>query len=60
MNIKDSDLLTMREVAKELRVSYDVIREMVRHNLIPHRKVGRQVRFAGWQILKWLDDGIVT
>jgi len=55
--ITTKDILTVQEVANLLKVSDDTIYAMVDENKLPHRRVGRQIRFPGWLIIDWLNDG---
>lgn len=51
------DILTVQEAADLLKVSNDTIYAMVEADKLPHRRVGRQIRFPAWLIIDWLDNG---
>ena len=46
--------MTVKEVAKMLRVSDWTIYELVKTNQIPHFKCGRSVRFVKDEIEHWI------
>jgi len=57
----DTEVLTVVEAAKFLKVSKDVIYRLVDRNEIPFRRVGSQARFPFWLLKKWVEgDGIAS
>ena len=50
----DNEALTYDEVAERLRLSRRSLERLVAANKIPHRKLGRAVRFYWPQIVDWL------
>jgi excisionase family DNA binding protein len=55
--ISERDILSAQQVANLLQVSDDTIYELVRQQKIPYKRVGKQIRFLGWAIIEWLEDG---
>lgn len=54
-----SEVLTIDEIARYLKVSSKTIHRMLKANEIPARRVGGQWRFMRDAILAWLDDRAV-
>ena len=50
-------LLSVEEVSQLLGVGTGRCYELVRENLIPSVKLGRQVRIDAMQLDKWINDG---
>lgn len=50
-------VLTPREAAETARVSRDLIYDLCRQNVIPYRKLGREIRIPRDAFLKWLNGG---
>jgi len=50
-------LLFATEVAALLRVSENRIYELAARHMIPHVRIGRQLRFPEEKLLAWLEDG---
>jgi excisionase family DNA binding protein len=50
-------ILTVRELAKELKVGKDTIYALVREHKIPFKMIRNQIRFVGPVIMKWLEEG---
>ena len=55
--IKVEQLLIAEEVATILRVQKWRVYEMVRMNIIPHIKMGRQIRFSESALRDWISRG---
>ena len=51
----DSDILTVTEAAKFLKVGKDTVYALVREGQIPFRRVGKQVRFPLWLLKSWME-----
>jgi len=43
-------------VARLLRVGRNTVYELVARNEIPHRRLGKQIRFHRAAIMRWLDS----
>lgn len=54
--MEELDTMTAPEVAKLLRVGRNAIYDLVGQNKIPHRRVGRLVRFSRVAISRWLEE----
>ncbi len=50
-------LLLAEEVAQMLSVSKDRVYSLTRQNLIPHVRIGRQLRFSYRAIEDWISRG---
>lgn len=50
-------IYSARQAAECLGVSKDIIYGLAREKKIPHKKIGSQIKFLGWQLLKWVEDG---
>ena len=55
VHFEDTEILTVVEAAKFLKVSKDVIYGMIDRKEIPFRRVGRQARFPFWLLKKWVE-----
>lgn len=55
--ISSKDILTVKDLAGLMKVSDDTIYAMVNEGKLPFRRVGKQIRFPGWLIIDWLDEG---
>src|SRR5262245_16551801 len=49
------DVLDVTEVARLMRVGRNTVYELVGRNQIPHRRLGKQIRFSRAAIMRWLD-----
>jgi excisionase family DNA binding protein len=47
-------VLDVEETARLLRVGRNTIYELVGRNEIPHRRLGKQIRFSRAAIMRWL------
>ena len=50
------DVLDVVQVARVLRIGRNTIYELVGRNAIPHRRLGKQIRFSRAAIMRWLDS----
>jgi excisionase family DNA binding protein len=50
------DVLDVEETARLLRVGRNTIYELVGRNEIPHRRLGKQIRFSRAALMSWLDS----
>ena len=48
-------VLDVEAVARLLRVGRNTIYELVGRNQIPHRRLGKQIRFSRAALMRWLD-----
>lgn len=49
------DVLDVEGAARLLRMGRNTIYELVGRNEIPHRRLGKQIRFSRAAIMRWLD-----
>ena len=52
----DTDVLTVDNVAALLKVGRNAIYDAVGRNEIPHRRIGKHIRFSRRAIVTWLDS----
>lgn len=50
------DVMTTDEVADLLRVDRKTVYDMAKRQKIPHRRVGRLIRFSRAAVLAWLEQ----
>jgi excisionase family DNA binding protein len=50
------DVLAVEGVSRLLRIGRNTIYELVARNEIPHRRLGKQIRFSRAAIMRWLDS----
>jgi len=53
----DEHVLDVEETARMLRVGRNTIYELVGRNEIPHRRLGKQIRFSRDALMSWLGGG---
>jgi excisionase family DNA binding protein len=51
-----SDVLDVPLVASLLAIGRNTVYEMVARNAIPHRRLGKQIRFSRDAVMRWLDS----
>lgn len=51
---EDDDVITVDDVAALLKVGRAAVYESVSRDEIPHRRVGKQIRFSRQGIMRWL------
>lgn len=56
--IERDEVLDVLEVAALLRVGKNAVYDLVGRNKIPHRRVGRSIRFSRLAILAWLGSPV--
>ena len=49
-------VLDVEQTARLLRVGRNTIYELVGRNEIPHRRLGKQIRFSRAALMSWLDS----
>jgi excisionase family DNA binding protein len=49
----DDEVLDVRAASKLLRVGRNTVYELVGRNQIPHRRLGKQIRFSRTAIMRW-------
>ncbi|MCA9674715.1 MAG: helix-turn-helix domain-containing protein [Myxococcales bacterium] len=52
----DPDVLTVDDVAGMLQLGRNAVYESVGRNEIPHRRIGKQIRFSRRGVMRWLDS----
>ena len=50
------DVLDVEGTTRLLRIGRNTIYELVGRNEIPHRRLGKQIRFSRAAIMRWLDS----
>jgi excisionase family DNA binding protein len=50
------DVLTVEEVATLLKIGRNAVYEAVGRNELPHRRIGKQIRFSRHAIMRWFDS----
>jgi excisionase family DNA binding protein len=50
----DGEIMDVAETAAFLRVGKNAVYDLVARNEIPHKRVGRSIRFARSALLAWL------
>jgi excisionase family DNA binding protein len=50
------DVLDVDGVMRLLRIGRNTVYELVGRNEIPHRRLGKQIRFSRTAIMRWLDS----
>jgi excisionase family DNA binding protein len=49
------DVLDVEGAMKLLRIGRNTVYDLVARNEIPHRRLGKQIRFSRAAIMRWLD-----
>jgi excisionase family DNA binding protein len=49
-------VLDVEQVAQLLRIGRNTVYELVGRNEIPHRRLGKQIRFSRRALMRWLDS----
>lgn len=49
-------MLHVQDVRKLLRVGRNAVYALVSRNEIPHRRVGKQIRFSRTAVMRWLSS----
>jgi excisionase family DNA binding protein len=50
------DVLDVADAARLLRIGRNTVYELVARNAIPHRRLGKQIRFSRTAIMRWLNS----
>ena len=50
------DVLDVAGATRLLRIGRNMVYELVARNAIPHRRLGKQIRFSRTAIMRWLDS----
>jgi excisionase family DNA binding protein len=53
---RDDDVLDVSAASRLLRVGRNTVYELVGRNQIPHRRLGKQIRFSRAAIRRWFDS----
>jgi len=48
---------SLEEIAEHLGVSKDTIRNWIKKDVIPHRRIGKQFKFKISEVDAWVDSG---
>lgn len=48
---------SLEEIAEHLGVSKDTIRNWIKKDVIPHRRIGKQYKFKISEVDTWVDSG---
>lgn len=54
LNVDDRDVLNVPQVARLLGVGRNTIYALVAKNQIPHRRLGKAIRFSRAGVMSWL------
>ena len=49
-------VLDVEDVARMLRIGRNTVYDLVGRNEIPHRRLGKQIRFSRAALMRWLDS----
>lgn len=52
----DADVLDVDEVASLLKIGRNAVYESVGRGELPHRRIGKQIRFSRQAIMRWFDS----
>lgn len=52
----DADILDVLHVATMLDLGRNTVYDLVARNAIPHRRLGKQIRFSRNALMRWLDS----
>lgn len=55
MKDRDPDVMSARDAAALLGLSINTVYELVGRQEIPHRRIGRTIRFSRPALLRWLE-----
>lgn len=55
-HVADEAVLDVEDAARLLRIGRNTIYELVGRNEIPHRRLGKQIRFSRSALMRWLDS----
>lgn len=50
------EVLEVRDIARVLRVGRNAVYGLVSRNEIPHRRIGKQIRFSRAAVMRWLSS----
>ncbi|MCM1567016.1 MAG: helix-turn-helix domain-containing protein [Dehalobacter sp.] len=53
----ENEVLDVTQAAELLKIGRSTLLKLVRENVIPAKKVGRQWRFSRQALLEWLKNG---
>lgn len=53
----ENQVLTMKEAAALMQVSVRTIQKRIAHGTIPHKRIGKCIRFSRNQLLAWVAKG---
>ncbi|HEY3805975.1 MAG TPA: helix-turn-helix domain-containing protein [Kofleriaceae bacterium] len=55
-SVDTCDVLNVPHVASLLGVGRNTVYDLVARNAIPHRRLGKQIRFSRTAVMQWLDS----
>ncbi len=50
------DVLSVTDISRLLRVGRNAVYGLVSRNEIPHRRIGKQIRFSRAAVMRWLSS----
>lgn len=53
----DNDVLDVKEAMELLRIGRDAVYEGCARGVIPHRRIGKHIRFSRLALMRWLESG---
>lgn len=53
----DNQVLTVPEAAAILRISVRTVRKRIANGTIPHKRIGKCIRFSRNELLAWVERG---
>jgi excisionase family DNA binding protein len=54
--IETDDVLDVPRVATLFAIGRNTVYDLVARNAIPHRRLGKQIRFSRTAVMRWLDS----
>ena len=56
IDLDDSDVLDVRGAASLLRIGRDAVYSGCARGTLPHRRIGKHLRFSRSALMRWLDS----
>jgi excisionase family DNA binding protein len=53
----DNDVLDVKEAMELLRIGRDAVYDGCARGTIPHRRIGKHIRFSRSALMRWLEGG---
>lgn len=54
--VADADVLAVADLSRLLRIGRNAVYGLVSRNEIPHRRIGKQIRFSRAAVMRWLSS----